>query len=264
MQNGIEYILETQKLKYSKLQDTNDPYEFYKHNPTAIGSKSSDVNKALETGIKMIQLLKNNCRLACFSIDNIDNIRKIYLKLGITNQDQNVFHFYKGYSKCRMWAQYAERHRGICIVFNRLVLNKEIKNYLNNTYTTSPKFFIADKITYDDNLNDVRNAYIIDTDKDKIKNEIDKVRNNLNPYFYKKIRDFEHEQEYRIVFYSKDISRDEIILVPFSKQAIEVIIIGTKFPRVYNKTVLNLSKKLDCKCYKIDWNLYRGIKLNPL
>ncbi|MBR2090960.1 MAG: DUF2971 domain-containing protein [Fibrobacter sp.] len=54
-----------------------------------------------------------------------------------------------------MWAQYADNHKGVCLIFDKLCLEKEFKG----SFEKSSCETFCDVVNYTNNLNPIRNAF---------------------------------------------------------------------------------------------------------
>ena len=159
-----------------------------------------------------------------------------------------------GFYKLRMWAQYGDNNRGVCLCFSREKLKEVFRNqYINSKiYSTEVKYnddlkgkFSQFSMEYDQINNDFK-KYVIDK-------HIPKKYENI---FFKKTEDWKDEQEYRFVIISNDVN--EKITINISA-ALTGIFLGIDFPEVYIKSLLHLLKNQDSYIYK----LYLGFNRIP-
>jgi hypothetical protein len=110
-------ILQTRKFKFGSITNTNDPKEkrewkFTPHTNGGFDLSKVDTN---ELSDELSRALKQNTKVGCFCRDRQplsgDHTRDIFLR---------------GWSKPRMWAQYAGKHTGVCLVFDRQLLDKAV------------------------------------------------------------------------------------------------------------------------------------------
>ena len=109
LNRAFEHILHEGKLLLASLKLTNDPRESKDWNWTfrnisheidiAIPSVEELVTVSSEINLK----IKRDCKLCCFSID--DKTKNLYSG--------------RGWGHPRMWAQYADKHKGVCLVFDK-------------------------------------------------------------------------------------------------------------------------------------------------
>lgn len=111
------YILKDWTLKMSCFRGTNDPkesktWEFSlgtNENRNLSNYSLSDLSKQLSDKIK------DNCRVVCFCKDSGP-------LTGIHIHDISK----RGFAKPRMWAQYGDNHKGICLAFDRVKLEEKV------------------------------------------------------------------------------------------------------------------------------------------
>jgi hypothetical protein len=97
---ALEFILHKMKLRLRPVEGTNDPAEGGLPSPVVGDEADSLLFFELEE-------LVAGRKLACFSRDRPGSIYDYCMQLS--------FH---GYARDRMWAQYADRHRGVCLFFD--------------------------------------------------------------------------------------------------------------------------------------------------
>jgi hypothetical protein len=120
LETALEHILPEKRLKLSPLGKTNDPRESKPWNlllPFTIGIQGEErkkqgalVTRALD---EIRRVMKEDWKVLYFTMDHSYtdefDIPRTYTILG--------------YDRPRMWAQYAENHRGVCIQFDGDKLN---------------------------------------------------------------------------------------------------------------------------------------------
>lgn len=155
-----------------------------------------------------------------------------------------------GFFKPRMWAQYGENHRGICIVVSRDALANSIKNEYKNFG------FYRGEIKYNDSFMKTRKAYHVDiTDQGSmdfrsyfIKEHLIKFREEL---FFTKTSDWRDENEYRFLLLTDNEKSEYFVDI---RNSIRAIFVGIDFPKVYMETVRRLAKKFDADVFELEIN----------
>ncbi len=155
-------ILTSGKLLFSKIHDANDIDEFY--NPLFF-SKGVDPKEFNEEWYKYRQI--------SFSIDQRPN------KLGFLNSP--------------MWAHYANKGTGVCLVFDKKKIEGTVKD----------KPFLKGEIFYDKYF--VRTIIVEDGEK-----AASFFKKNYKELFFKKTSYWEYEQEYRILTKTENKERPSI------------------------------------------------------
>lgn len=112
-----DFILKDRSLRFSSYSGTNDPKETKTWQFDLGTNENRDLGKYKmdELSTWLSSELKRAARLACFSMDS-----------GPLTGNHLSEIFKRGFCKPRMWAQYAENHSGVCIVFDRIKLTQQI------------------------------------------------------------------------------------------------------------------------------------------
>lgn len=227
---ALEKILLHNKLKLSTLNNTNDPdeYKFIYFDSMGFGEQDMDkYRKAITTVNKTRQ---NHFRVVCFS----------------TNTKNT-----KGYFKSRMWAQYGENHKGLCLAFNKRKLLKIIKRNI--------EYIHADKVKY--NLDGRIRGFTFDSSKLNNSDLNEFSKDHLITYkedlFFRKNRDFQDEDEYRILSYSES---DDQLFVDI-QGSLTAILIGDKFPDALLPSLAFFHKIYNTPCRRVTWNKGRQLVL---
>ena len=189
---------------------------------------------------------KDGFQILCFSMDTCVKERKK------SNYLQNIMGneaYYdvsgRGFALPRMWAQYANDHKGLCLIFNKDTLIEKVKS--------ERSFFKAGPVKY----KDILSTYHIKEKQvnslfNKIKNEsngnlpyLTAMKNTdfLNYNFFEKSSDWSNEQEYRIIIYtnSRESERQQISNI---SDAIEGIVYGERMDEIYKEVLSIFFKKL--------------------
>ncbi|NAS01499.1 DUF2971 domain-containing protein [Acinetobacter haemolyticus] len=198
---AINYILQSNTLKVSSFQNTNDPKES-KNWLFEIGT-----NHNLDLGTynlwalsdELNREIKSKTYVICFSKDKV-----------LTGNHLNDL-LSRGYGHSRMWAQYAANHTGICLVFDNDLLGQAFHNEFSN-FT-----YFAQNINYVDRFISERNsAYIINVDflesldSDMKEYALCHLETHKDRLFFEKLLDWEQEQEYRWVLMGGDVNREPL------------------------------------------------------
>ncbi len=198
-----EYILKNGTLRLGPYAATNDPKEA-KQWEFGLGTmQNRDLGRYKHSDLSawLSHELKRRTRLACFSMDSAplsgDHIKDILSR---------------GFAKPRMWAQYAARHTGVCLVFLRSSLLAAVREHLQQTQ------WVAGPVVYQ-NRSSIRgmdaHEFMMDIDAyEQIgpdKYPATHARKFLKELYFEKLNDWRDENEWRIVAFT-DSSDD--ILVP--------------------------------------------------
>lgn len=174
-----EQLMATEKLKFNLLKYTNDPRENkYRHYGVGGFSLGNDAYKKSEiVSKKLNEVVLNHSKICCFC----------------RNSSNGINH---GFAKSRMWSQYGENHKGVCLVFSKVKLLRTIK-----TQAPSKSLVYGDKVIYSSKgINLV--AMQINGDELETTTPYDYTYDHINEHykeiFYKKDIDYRDEREFRV------------------------------------------------------------------
>ncbi|MBQ5908060.1 MAG: DUF2971 domain-containing protein, partial [Treponema sp.] len=183
-------ILTNNTLKLSSLPKTNDPLEFEDLSMIMFN------REIRERGLKFKYLQdsfterKNTVRFACFSIDS-----QCIKNDDVSSQSYTGDLFFKGWARNRMWAQYADNHAGVCLVFDK----NEFKNCFDVLANNSTEVLEDQKIKYTNDFSSYEKA--MSNIEKEMNSKID-YRNfyldgERRKFLFQKCEDFRDENEYR-------------------------------------------------------------------
>lgn len=237
IETALEKILPNGNLRFSEIINTNDPRERKNWNfvLTCPSPKIPQGDKYLEIIAEANCIFKRNCKLLCFSSD-------------VTDENANTFNLtINGFKHPRMWAQYAENHRGICLVFEKKKLSKNIAESLKDkgilhhgyvNYTQSIHSYDAFHLNYDEICFKGLNIYLME--------HLSKFYREL---FFEKNIDWRDECEYRWVIIGNN-SNEEYVSI---RNAICGVIVGADFPTVYKVVIEKFCQEYKINAAKINW-----------
>lgn len=212
-------ILCSQQLRLGPLAKMNDPLEFENcHNkPFWCQGAPSE-----EEYMVMFNLYENAVtekekavRFVSFSMDDYS--------------EHDIFS--KGWARSRMWAQYADKHKGVCLIFDKVnLINAFRSNFKNDTCKTYYR-----KINYTNNFESLSRAFSRPCNSFLTEDKID--------FLFQKCNDYRDEQEFRLLLINKRLN-DSGETVSFSiADSVCGIVIGVNFPKEYE---LTLKKTVEC------------------
>ena len=216
-------ILLSKQMRLGSLINMNDPLEFENHHGEPITFQGNPPNKLLSAWLlnkeKAITERETNVRLASFSIDQ-----------DCPNEYGN--YLFKGWARSRMWAQYADNHKGICLIFDKVNLIKSFKMAFNFDYCET----FCKKVNYTDNLAPLKGALTSHPPCESL------ITSDKIDFLFQKCGDFRDEQEFRLLLINKKLkTADEI--VSFSiVESLCGIITGARFPSENIQTLKNAIK----------------------
>lgn len=193
-------ILESHSLRFGRLHNMNDIHEndklsYVNTTGTLINSFPSDVLDAID------------CEMAKY--------RQISLTADDDKQDK------LGFDLHQMWGLYADKGQGVCLVFDKDILCKQIDDAVLHkivSYDTSVEsFYIANS-----------------NDSQSIQRNIQKQAKKL---FFHKRKEWEHEQEYRFIKRCTNLNKEEYL---YYGKALKYIILNSTIEDVD----VNIFKKM--------------------
>ena len=137
----------------------------------------------------------------------------------------------EGYYRPKMWAQYAENHTGVCIIFNRDRLLSSIHRTLNpigRVYAENIEYFSPERDF------DPRGCMNITRD-DIIQENVNVIAEQIMEepyrtfYFFRKHIDWQDETEFRVLFKINDNTAEREYFIP-CLDAIETVLFGVDCP----------------------------------
>jgi hypothetical protein len=155
--------------------------------------------------------------------------------------------FGRGWSRARMWEQYAEEHRGVCLVFDQDLLTKNVSADLHRQLNVRP---------YDDPVEYTPRGgggLTLDLGQIPIPVPSDYVRkyieDNRYDLFFQKTLDWETEHEYRFVTTAQP---DEPLYADYG-DALVGIIVGEKFPAWERASAIESARQVGLEPQIMHW-----------
>lgn len=189
-----DFIFKNRNLRFGRYSETNDPKE------TKTWQFDLGTNSNIDLGAYNIDelstwlssRLKRLAMLTCFSMDAAQLTG---------NHLQDIFK--RGFCKPRMWAQYADKHSGVCIVFDRKKLVRQLEIQFASSHQV-----LSGAVTYVDR-NIVRNfadqQYMINLDVLESVGRDAYANLHLNTHyerlFFEKMNDWRDESEWRFIVF---------------------------------------------------------------
>ncbi len=137
-----------------------------------------------------------------------------------------------GFDLHQMWGLYADKGEGVCLVFDReeLVKRCDRANILH------------ERVKYDENIE----SFVISTAQTPEEVSAD-VSNQISKIYFHKRKEWEHEQEYRLMKRCPNTTREEYLLLG---NALKFIILSSKLQNVddvrYRKNIDEIKAKAHC------------------
>jgi hypothetical protein len=196
--------------------------------------------KSIEIEKNANSLIKKEWKVFCVSQHHPDYNSRM---------DEVEHPFLRGDVRPRMWATYAENHRGVCLRFNGSKLDERLKEkfgvskvfsgpiYYNDIHaTTWPVIHLhdIDKLDLDLGLEEVIRDHFLQSWKE---------------LFLVKAEDWYTEYEYRWLVHSLDDASEDISI----DGVIEGVLVGQDFPKAYWPSLKELCKELNIPAGLIEW-----------
>jgi Protein of unknown function (DUF2971) len=129
---------------------------------------------------------RSKVRVGAFCIDH-----------SLENREDGVF---RGYGHPRMWAQYADNHKGVCIVLNKAGLDRAIRERYpmsGDSWVRSGRVRYVESMWDDPAFLSIELSSVVQARE----NVRDHLVNNADTLFFTKHTDWRDENEYRWVYY---------------------------------------------------------------
>jgi len=249
MQKGLECILYNGILKLSIIRRTDDPQEYNTWMIRLVGWSIPDtvVNSDYPyTKTAVNNIIKNKSFIICFCTNEDVKIKDEYDEVAERKQ--------LGYFKSKMWSQYGDHHKGICLVFSKKSLLKEVLAKYPNA-----KYSMVD-YSYFDGLDPA--AITLDSSRltsNYSEAALKHIESNLNKIFFTKNFDYKDESEFRIVVVDP-IDTNEFKEISI-KKCLKGIILGDNLPDSYLAAFKMYKRKYSIKKLKWDNGRYLPLKV---
>ena len=186
----LKYILPQKRLRFSPLENTNDPEERKWHISCAVGEPGDDWEDfCIHDKLNEISSgIANNARIICFSQDDSDS-----------SGTWGGLYYTKGFARPRMWAQYAQNHTGVCLVFKR----DNVVSVFNETF--GDEIHYAGNVSYEPIVSILsENLYAQELLPEEVRRPVadlisEKIRKYHKVYYFSKHKDWHTENEYRLL-----------------------------------------------------------------
>ena len=244
---AIENILPTKKLKLSLLKDTNDPIEknIKLFGVSYLGWPENPIKAISNEAHPIInRILLSESRVLCFCSNKNPTL--------ILNDNDTVVDKHsclEGWNKSRMWSQYGDNHSGICIVFSKDDLEKELEKKRHKIFDYKSgyvQYFQNGRMPWDTSTLDGNRAETEGIEQYSYNHVIE----NSEEFFYRKHIDYRDEAEYRAVVFDPDGKLEYLDI----SSSIKGVIVGYETPEVYHPLIDQLSKQLEIETRRARWS----------
>lgn len=214
---AADYILNNKQLKLGRYINTNDPKETKTWQFSIGTNEDSDLSEysLQELSKKFTHGLKHKTNLVCFSQD------------GSLTGDHTKDIYARGFGKARMWAQYANNHRGVCLIFEKSTIQKAAVNQFGNHRFSLYGGPVIYKDRFITEVNNPTNGFVINADylekfgfDEYVKAH---VATHHKALFFEKATDWNSENEFRVVVFGE---REEELFLNIDN-ALSGVLFGT-------------------------------------
>ena len=246
-ETALNHILYSGTLRFGPLSNVNDPREA-KHFSFSLwkgeeGISDDEVKRVWNIMTEgASKYLKQHIKILCVTRDtDISNMKLVDPIFGSK---------YRGYGHPRMWSQYGDNHKGICLVFDKQILDQKILSQLGKHNR-----ILRGDVEYQDLHLDLREQEALELDYAELKERgleqvmAEKVERFSDIYFLRKHLDWAQEQEYRWLISSKHVDPE---YVRFGT-ALACIILGADMDDENTQRVLDFSNRSGIPIYWIGW-----------
>ncbi|MCI0610861.1 MAG: DUF2971 domain-containing protein, partial [Anaerolineae bacterium] len=228
---AIEKILYNREILLGNLNETNDPKETKSRVFQYINVPRDKFDVA--GNVHALDYLKN-IKVLCTCCHN-------HPFWEIMNRKNDLEDYKYGVSRSLMWAHYANRYKGVCIIFDGEALHKNIHDKI---------------LEMGGNLQeDIRCGFVMyDYDASFMPSEgnNDDVYSLMKHYeinFLRKSPEWKPEHEFRWLV----VGRQNTKLLVSIEKAIKAVVVGVDFHEAYRPHLESKSKELNFRLGRIDW-----------
>jgi hypothetical protein len=208
----LALILDSGSLRLGPYANTNDPRENREWLASmGVNAEFEDIHGEVDYFSLARQLdaaLRQRARLVCMTQDR--------------PRESHMSTFHRGWARARMWSQYAEGHRGACLVFNRDCLDAAIRGAVGGAT------LLCRAVQYTDDFDSARGLHvsaeeILESGAQEVAKRI--IAAQGEELFFEKNPDWATESEYRYVAVGESVP--EFVDV---RSCLSGIVLGMDFP----------------------------------
>ena len=233
-------ILLSQQMRLGPLVNKNDPLEFEDHRDDCRAIDGYPSNEELS-------IIKGNYKNAADEKERSVRFASFAMDMPFYNppkdsQENCYNNLSKGWARSRMWAQYAENHKGVCLIFDKNNLVKSFQSTFNSCET------YCKKVIYTNNLYPLKESLEKNCKSLLTLEKID--------FLFQKCQDYRDEQEYRLLLINKKLKNSKKMVEFSISDSLCGVISGVRFPDE-NKLSLKTAMKYfnsKIKYFLILWN----------
>lgn len=238
-------IISSNKLLMSPLSNTNDPLEFNDYSDCTLydGSLSIQEMMGKEREIEIAkQRRKNIVRQLSFSHS---------FKLDEKDPQQNIHNNYmnQGWARNRMWAQYADKHAGVCLVFDKDKCTKAAEKIPDSKV-------VSKNIVYTNNLYKLQDAMHIDIQQKYLATDFSDffITDDKIDLYFIKCEDYAAENEFRILSFNYSFKRESDKCLFDFEDSLLGVILGTKIDDPEIEIIKKILNGSNIPFFKMKWH----------
>lgn len=167
--------------------------------------------------------------------------------------------FGRGWARARMWDQYAEGHRGVCLLFDQDRLTKNLRGSLRKQGIPAP--WRGAVVYTPEGPSELLSMAL--EGKVTPRGVADFIEQHQDALFFRKATDWATEFEYRFVVTGPADS--EFVEVDYG-DALEAVIVGERFPPWQWASAVESCQRAGVEAWRLDWSTRRPVptELEPL
>jgi len=256
---AFEDILPSHQLRMSPYRKMRDPVENKDIVPGtgAYGKTPENFDDAYKSMLDGIKFLRDECRL-----------------LSLTHDADAERTFGCSWARPRMWEQYADAHRGVCLLFD----GERLDYTLATAFSEHNVLAWQDEVRYTPaGISGSKILYLDDArifDSEQRGHAISTyIEDNSDDFFFLKSDDFETEHEYRAVVMPTDgfeAEPSEVLSIEGDYafvdygDALVAVIVGERFPNWQLLGASRAAERAGARLGKIGWHQGRPIAFPPV
>lgn len=249
---ALEYILPTLLIRLGLLGQTNDPREVKEwgaivtepHDPSEDPLQMHE--RMTQVQLEMNRIRREEWKVLCMTRNHPN------LKPQKPNTPEGGRRFLCGWSHSRLWAQYAENHSGVCLIFDGPKLDTAIRETLGDRVS-----IFCGSVGYQNELDieaqrEAKALYISypeNCEPDLTKGLREHMRRNWKIAFLRKSKDWATEWEYRWLVHGENPEPEYVKI----QDALRGVLVGVDFPKVYEPSLIELCKPLNIPVGRMSW-----------
>lgn len=255
---AIDCIFYTNQLRFSKARKSIDPIEskkarrgtiYFEDTESLLNDNSTDADELHN----FVNDLEDKFNLICFCQNNMgeDFANKNYISSFEGHQE--LF----GFTKLRMWDQYADNFAGVCIAFSKQKLLS--LNQTNLELIEGNVKYLSFQDLGINKLGDIQGDHLRNVGKEKYREQLESI---IKQSFFFKHIDYSGESEYRVgTFYDEskcalEILQDEMVrenMMLNISGCVEAIFVSSYANKKQKDELLRYANELKVKIVEMKW-----------